>query len=666
MTILLVEHDMDFVMGLTDRLVVMDFGEKLAEGMPADDPARSGGAAKRISGGVDEARRMSRCSKCATCRVALRQGRGGARRVARGRTRAHRDGDRSQRRGQDDAARRDHGPVAVARRRSRYAGERVAGSTVEQRVARGLVLVPEKRELFGDDDGRGQSASSARSRAAARRARLRCARSTRSTSASRACRAARAACRNAVGRRAADAGARPRADGAAELLMLDEPSLGLAPLIVREIFSIVAALRATGVSILLVEQNARAALQVADYGYVLETGELRARRAERRARRQSAGGGDLSGAGPRRADVEAGRACRRIDACGARAAPSARLIPSALDVSHDRPLRSSRRRSARSPTPSTCCSRPPASTRPRCRACSPRSTTHDVDFADLYFQHARFESWSLEEGIVKSGSVQHRPRRRRARGHRRQAGVRVLRRHLAARRSTKRRTRCARSARQGQSAVGAARRARRRARRCTRAPIRSRASPKPTKVALLERLERMARARDPRVTQVMASLAGEHETMLIARSDGVIVADVRPLVRMSITVIVEENGRREQGYARRRRALRLRVLHRRDARATTRSEAVDAGAAQPRRARRAGRQDDRRARARLARHPAARGDRPRARGRLQPQGHERVLRPRRQARRGARASRSSTTARSSAAAARSTSTTRATRRSAPC
>ena len=56
--------------------------------------------------------------------------------------------------------------------------------------------------------------------------------------------------------------------------MLDEPSLGLAPLIVREIFSIISALKATGVSILLVEQNARAALQVSDYGYVLETGEL--------------------------------------------------------------------------------------------------------------------------------------------------------------------------------------------------------------------------------------------------------------------------------------------------------------------------------------------------------------------------------------------------------
>jgi branched-chain amino acid transport system ATP-binding protein len=61
--------------------------------------------------------------------------------------------------------------------------------------------------------------------------------------------------------------------GRPKLLMLDEPSLGLAPLVVREVFRAVGELRAAGVSILLIEQNARAALQVADYGYVLETGE---------------------------------------------------------------------------------------------------------------------------------------------------------------------------------------------------------------------------------------------------------------------------------------------------------------------------------------------------------------------------------------------------------
>ena len=59
-----------------------------------------------------------------------------------------------------------------------------------------------------------------------------------------------------------------------QLLMLDEPSLGLAPRVAREIFQIISRLRSTGVAILLVEQNARAALQVADYGYVLETGEI--------------------------------------------------------------------------------------------------------------------------------------------------------------------------------------------------------------------------------------------------------------------------------------------------------------------------------------------------------------------------------------------------------
>jgi branched-chain amino acid transport system ATP-binding protein len=60
------------------------------------------------------------------------------------------------------------------------------------------------------------------------------------------------------------------------VLLLDEPSLGLAPLIVAEIFRVLADLRSTGVSILIVEQNARAALAASDYGYVLETGELAA------------------------------------------------------------------------------------------------------------------------------------------------------------------------------------------------------------------------------------------------------------------------------------------------------------------------------------------------------------------------------------------------------
>jgi TldD protein len=69
------------------------------------------------------------------------------------------------------------------------------------------------------------------------------------------------------------------------------------------------------------------------------------------------------------------------------------------------------------------------------------------------------------------------------------------------------------------------------------------------KVALLEKLEGYARAVDNRVIQVMASLSGDYEVILVARSDGVLAADVRPLVRMSLQVIAEENGKREQGVA---------------------------------------------------------------------------------------------------------------------
>ena len=68
------------------------------------------------------------------------------------------------------------------------------------------------------------------------------------------------------------------------------------------------------------------------------------------------------------------------------------------------------------------------------------------------------------------------------------------------------------------------------------------------KVALLERVERMARARDPRVVQVMAGLASEYDVVLVARADGTLAADVRPLVRLSVTVIAEQNGRREMGF----------------------------------------------------------------------------------------------------------------------
>ncbi|MBS0321911.1 MAG: metalloprotease TldD [Proteobacteria bacterium] len=172
---------------------------------------------------------------------------------------------------------------------------------------------------------------------------------------------------------------------------------------------------------------------------------------------------------------------------------------------------------------------------------------HAVDFADLYFQHTRFESWAIDEGIVKSGAF----------SIDRGVGVRAVAGDRQAYAYSDDITRAALDSaatavraigRQGQSAVAPLV-----AGQGVRAlygaldPVAS--MDDAAKVSLLTRLERMARDADPRVTQVTASVAGEHTTVLIARSDGGMTADVRPLVRISINVIVEENGRREQGTA---------------------------------------------------------------------------------------------------------------------
>jgi branched-chain amino acid transport system ATP-binding protein len=156
----------------------------------------------------------------------------------------------------------------------RYAGEPCTRLTVEQRVAKGLILVPERRELFA-----AMSVADNLQLGAFHRVRARD-RTWRRSLDDVYQRFPRLAERRAQLAGTLSGGERQMLAmgralmGAPRLLMLDEPSLGLAPLIVREIFSIVAGLRSTGVAILLVEQNARAALQVADYGYVLETGDL--------------------------------------------------------------------------------------------------------------------------------------------------------------------------------------------------------------------------------------------------------------------------------------------------------------------------------------------------------------------------------------------------------
>ncbi|WP_363797722.1 metalloprotease TldD [Lysobacter firmicutimachus] len=170
-----------------------------------------------------------------------------------------------------------------------------------------------------------------------------------------------------------------------------------------------------------------------------------------------------------------------------------------------------------------------------------------VDFGDLYFQHARRESWSVEDGIVKDGS------------HSIEQGVGV-------RAISGEKTGFAYSDEiNGEALLAASRSARAIAREgnahAARAlvrgggrslypsedPIDSVANE--TKVEALRRLDKLLRAADPRVKQVIVSLSGGVDTILVARSDGVLAGDVRPLVRLNVQIIVEHNGRRESGYA---------------------------------------------------------------------------------------------------------------------
>jgi branched-chain amino acid transport system ATP-binding protein len=155
----------------------------------------------------------------------------------------------------------------------RFEGEDLHGMDVEARVERGLCLVPEKRELFGELtvlDNLQLGAYARRMSGDALRKRLQWVYERFPRLAER--RSQRANTLSGGERQMLAVGralmSQPR------LLMLDEPSLGLAPLIVRDILTIVRKLRDDGVSILLVEQNARAALETSDEGYVLETGEI--------------------------------------------------------------------------------------------------------------------------------------------------------------------------------------------------------------------------------------------------------------------------------------------------------------------------------------------------------------------------------------------------------
>ena len=173
--------------------------------------------------------------------------------------------------------------------------------------------------------------------------------------------------------------------------------------------------------------------------------------------------------------------------------------------------------------------------------------SHQVDYADLYFQYTRSESWGLEEGQVKSGNfsidqgvgVRAVSGEKTAFAYSDDINLNALTEAANATKSI--------------AALGNQQTGNSIITRPSQAlyipndPIASLGAD--AKVKLLEKLERFAKAVDPRVTQVMASIAGEYDVVLVARSDGVMAADIRPLVRVSVQVHAEQNGRREQGGA---------------------------------------------------------------------------------------------------------------------
>lgn len=175
---------------------------------------------------------------------------------------------------------------------------------------------------------------------------------------------------------------------------------------------------------------------------------------------------------------------------------------------------------------------------------------HQIDYADLYFQYNRSEGWVLEEGIVKSGSfnidqgvgVRAISGEKTAFAYSDDISLNAL---VSAAKATR-----AIASQGNMHSLQVAKQVARSNSRSLYLPQDPIANFKDSdKVALLEKLEGFARALDPRVKQVVASLAGEYEVIMVARSDGLLAADVRPLVRMSLQVIVEENDRREQGVA---------------------------------------------------------------------------------------------------------------------
>jgi len=171
-----------------------------------------------------------------------------------------------------------------------------------------------------------------------------------------------------------------------------------------------------------------------------------------------------------------------------------------------------------------------------------------VDAADLYFQLSHEESWALEDGIVKDGhaSIEQGVGVRAMAGEK--TGFAYSDEIMMPALEEAARAARAIAASHGTGAVQAWQPSS--PGQQLYLPVDPRISLRDEdKIAWLERVDRETRRMDPRVSQVMVSVHAVHELILVARSDGVLAGDVRPLVRMNVTVLVEQNGRRERGFA---------------------------------------------------------------------------------------------------------------------
>ena len=278
LTVLLIEHQMRLVMGICERLIVMDFGQVIARGLPADDPEGPQGH-RGVPGETgrhrrEKIRRIAEIMllRCRGFERLLRVGPGASGDLVQRVERGDRRPGRGERRREEHHAADALGHPAPASGNIVFDGKPIAGLPPHRIARLGIAHVPEGRGVFADMTVLENLEMGAYTRPS--RKEIAGKFGPRLTRFSRGCGSARDSSRGTCPEgssrcwRSGGGSARP------DLLLLDEPSMGLSPLLVSEIFRMIVEINRAGTTILLVEQNAFMALSIARRAYVLETGAI--------------------------------------------------------------------------------------------------------------------------------------------------------------------------------------------------------------------------------------------------------------------------------------------------------------------------------------------------------------------------------------------------------